>query len=63
MLFAEKPDVTTTNVTSTNRGKFYGLTGLDNLANTCYMNSVLQCLSNTDPLRDYFLCKFYHFKI
>ncbi|CAH1399378.1 unnamed protein product [Nezara viridula] len=27
-----------------------GLTGLKNFANNCYMNSILQCLSNTDPL-------------
>lgn len=32
-----------------------GLTGLDNLGNTCYLNSIVQCLANTRPLRDYFL--------
>lgn len=32
-----------------------GLCGLDNLGNTCYMNSALQCLGNTTPLADYML--------
>ncbi|XP_014256534.1 ubiquitin carboxyl-terminal hydrolase 8-like [Cimex lectularius] len=27
-----------------------GLTGLKNFANNCYMNSIIQCLSNTQPL-------------
>jgi ubiquitin carboxyl-terminal hydrolase 8 len=34
-----------------------GTTGLKNLGNTCYMNSIIQCLSGTIPFARYFLCK------
>lgn len=36
-----------------------GLCGLSNLGNTCFMNSALQCLSNTTPLMKYFLAQTY----
>lgn len=34
-----------------------GLMGISNLGNTCYMNSVVQCLSHTLELTDIFLSK------
>jgi ubiquitin C-terminal hydrolase len=36
-----------------------GLTGIENLGNTCYVNSIIQCLSNTLKITDYILTNEY----
>ncbi len=34
-----------------------GLIGIANIGNTCYMNSIIQCISNCTPFRNYLLNK------
>jgi len=55
MKFTKIPMKIIANPTSTRCGR----TGLENLGNTCYMNSGLQCLSNCQELTKYFLLGLY----
>ena len=49
--------------TTENDNVQYGLAGFVNMGNTCYLNSVLQMLSNIPLFREYFINKSYHLQI
>ena len=51
----EIPTQDLSNFTLDKNDNKHGLVGLDNLGNTCYMNTAIQCLSNCKILTNYFL--------
>jgi len=42
-------------VSTESKGYGYSPVGLGNIGNTCFMNSILQCIFATAPLTQYFL--------
>lgn len=40
-----------------------GVTGLNNLGNTCFLNAALQCCSNTHPLTTYFISNMHLYEL
>ncbi|KAK4322970.1 hypothetical protein Pmani_006294 [Petrolisthes manimaculis] len=48
---------------STHSVKEKGVTGLNNLGNTCFLNAALQCCSNTHPLTTYFISNMHLYEL